>query len=205
MTSGTLPQEYVELESFIYLTCGEDKISGSVVGALGPKMRMSDVSQNQISGHLSPDYWGMMDNLIYLSIRNNKISGTLGTQNRNAEVVLFLFMSTLLSGSLPTDFGKLTSLTYLLARDTVISGSCQPYVHCCLDVVCLYLVVCRKFATIICRTYGTSAARFVQGGRRIFSVAWQSIRRASVCSDKQLCDSIPTCLWEQVRWTLRVQ
>ena len=127
LTSGTLPQEYVDLESLIYMVCGANKISGSAIGALGPQMRMSDVSQNQVSGHLSPGYWGMMDTLIYFSIRNNKISGTLGTQNQNTELVLFLLMSTLLSGSIPTDLGKLTSLTYLLARDTVMSGSCQPY------------------------------------------------------------------------------
>ena len=148
--TGTLPQGYVELPTLTYLVvsghcgtngyCGTNGISGSVIGALGRNIQLADVSDNHVSGHVSPDRWGMMNNVTYLTIRNNKISGTMSPQNQNTGLILFLIMSTLISGSMPADFGMLTSLRYLLARETAMSGICQSYVGQ-LDTARLFLVV----------------------------------------------------------------
>lgn len=132
--SGTVPAFLGNLTSFVYLYLGENKFTGSIPNSLGqlPNLVSLYVNQNFMTGTV-PVTLSNLKNLIYLFLQDNNFRGTLSgvfnsTIQRNLSIVLF--SQNEITGSLPSELFRITSLTVVDGGSNCMAGGTLPDTLC---------------------------------------------------------------------------
>ncbi|XP_039144096.1 receptor-like protein EIX1, partial [Dioscorea cayenensis subsp. rotundata] len=122
---GQLPN-LISITPYSQLDMKSNLLSGSLPN-LSNVVEILDLSDNQFSGHISPDIGLMQPYLIYLSLSGNNLSGEIPTSIGNMLGLHVLDLSrNNLDGVIP---GNLHNLTYLMALDlktNSLSGTIPP-------------------------------------------------------------------------------
>ncbi|KAM1919990.1 hypothetical protein ACFX15_023857 [Malus domestica] len=122
--TGPMPRSLRNCTSLVRLRLERNQLTANIAQEFGiyPKLIYVDLSYNKFYGELSEN-WERCQNLQSLRLGNNRISGEIPRFKGSIQLHVLDLSSNILTGTIPKELGKLTSLFNLNLGDNKLSGS----------------------------------------------------------------------------------
>ncbi|CAI8586294.1 unnamed protein product [Vicia faba] len=140
---GSIPYSIGKLKNLVRLVLQENKLSGNIPTSIGNLTILSELylSSNKLEGSV-PFFLRYCTQLQILSIAVNKLSGDLPNQTfRYLDNLIFIYLHhNSLTGSIPSEFGNLKHLSELYLDSNHFSGEIPKDLAACLTLTRLVLM-----------------------------------------------------------------
>lgn len=130
---GSLPFDFFEMvPSLRTISLHANALSGTLSPAIfklshleALSLASNQLTSNKLTGGAIPSQIGLLNNLTYLVLTNNRLDGTIPSsifENLGANLKLMMIDENHLSGTLATELGRLTGLSKLYLQSNSLTG-----------------------------------------------------------------------------------
>ncbi len=126
--SGTIPECFARLSSLLTFTAASNDLSGSIPAEFaesGPNrnLKVLNLLQNKLNGTLPSGF----DNLVWLDVKGNFLSGNLPEINASGKMLFFDVSGNELGGSIPSTYPeRFTRIVYFSLSNNSLTGAFDP-------------------------------------------------------------------------------